>query len=441
MDLAGKVAVVRGSKLFRVFYTTGFSTGIKILASILVSKIIAVQLGPYGLALLGQLSNFVTIALLVATGGFNNGVIKYVSELGQTQENRNFIQQSFKLTFYIAVVVGIILVFLRNQFSLLNFNSAEYSYVFLSLGVSIIFYACGNYFISFLNGLSDFTTYNRVNAINSIVSLIFNASLIYFYGLTGAFVAVAVNQAFSFVIVLFFSRKYLHFFRGFLRVSFQKKWLKNLSQFSMMALVTAMLAPTTQILIRKTLLSTYGTTSAGEWEAMVRLSNLYLTLIMNIMLVYYLPKLSQENDKLELKKEIFKGFKFFTPIVVVSALAIYFMRSFIVTTLLSAEFRGMETFFVPQLIGDIFKVLSFLYAYLVIAKRLTTFFIISEIITSFIYVGMSYFLMQKYGVIGAIYGYTVTFMLYFLLQYFFMGKLFLNENYNTRSWLWGGRGK
>ena len=50
----------------------------KIIAGILVSKAMAVFIGPVGLALVGNLRNFVSSFQTISTLGFYNGIVKYV---------------------------------------------------------------------------------------------------------------------------------------------------------------------------------------------------------------------------------------------------------------------------------------------------------------------------------------------------------------------------
>ena len=234
MDIAGKITLLRSSKLFRIFYSTGATTAIKILSTVLLSKLVAVQLGTAGLALLGQLTNFVTIVLVLATGGFANGIIKYVSEFAGTERVCGFIKQSFKLTLLIAAFTGSFILIFSNVLSRWCFGTIQYNYVFMFLGVSNIFYASTNYFTSLLNGLSDYRMFNRVNAINSIISLVISATLIWLFELKGAFLAVAINQSFSCLIIVFFARKYLHYFKGFANVIVEKGVAKNLFLFSVL---------------------------------------------------------------------------------------------------------------------------------------------------------------------------------------------------------------
>jgi O-antigen/teichoic acid export membrane protein len=425
--------------LFKIFLSTGFATGIKVLATILLSKIVAVKLGPGGLAMLGQLSSFITIALLVSTGGFANGIIKYVAELKDTVQLKSFVAQSFKLTLVIGCITGVLLFLTSVPLSKFCFDDTAYDYVFKLLGITIIFYACGNYFVSFLNGIAAYKTFNTYNTINSIFSLIISVFLIQFSGLKGAFIAVALNQTISCLIASYFAKNYIPYFASFQTVTIKKEWVVKLLSYSSMALITALLVPTSQLYIRKMLINSFGIANTGQWEAINRISNLYLSILINIMLVYYLPKLSSLETKPQLKVEIQKGFKFFFPIVILLAASLFFLKDLIIQLFLSGEFIGIRHFFLPQLIGDVFKILSFLYAYLVIAKSLTAYFIVTEIVTTLMYVVLSRWLSISYGVPGVVYAYTITYATYFILQYFFIGTIYLNENINSDSFFRKGR--
>ena len=425
--LTGRLKLVLKSHIFKVFYSTGFTTGLKILASIVLSRIVAVRLGPSGLALLGQLTNFVTIALLLASGGFGNGIIKYISSLKNEEELGAFTRQSFKLTLLFSSVTGLVIIAGSIAFSYLNFNSYSYSFVFIALGLSIVFYASGNYFLSFVNGMADYKIFNWTNGINNILSLVVSVLLIHFYSLAGAFMAVAINQTVTCIVTIGLSKKYFKYFTSFLREKIELHWVKKLLSFSLMAFVTAVLTPVAQIIIRKQLIAKFNLAAAGEWEAINRISGLYLTVLINIMLVYYLPKLSSTHNGGELKYEIKKGFKFFVPIVVLLATCIFFCKSIIISLFLSEQFTAIKPFFLPQLLGDSFKILSFIYAYLVIAKAKVMYYIVSEILFIAIYVTCSLVFIGRFGTIGAVYAYMTTYILYFFFQLFITKNYILNE--------------
>lgn len=431
-----RYASVFESKLLKVSASTALSASIKVLSAVLLSKIVAVQLGPGGLAQVGQLTGFVSIALLLATGGFTNGIIKNTAEL---KGDALFIKQSFKLTLIISACCGILIMLLSNFLSKICLGSSEYNFVFIALGLTISLYSANTYFIALINGFSDYRRLNKINIINSILSVMISGVLIYFFGLKGAFVAVVLNQTVSCIISFLYIHSYTVLLKGFWAVKINFSLLEKLFPFSIMALVTAALLPVLQIFMRNHLIEQFGTVQAGHWEAINRISGLYLTVLLSVMLVYYLPKLSSTQEKQALRAEIKKGFKFFSPLIIVFAASVFLMRKTIISLFLAKSFAQIEDYFFPQLIGDIFKILSYLYAYLVISKALTLFFIITEVSFMLLYAALFVMLVKSYGVAGGIYAYAITYGIYFIVQFVFIGKIYLNEDSNSNSWIWKKR--
>ena len=52
----------------------------KIATGLITSKVLAIFVGPSGMALAGNLKNFMTSVESIATLGFQNGIVKYVVE-------------------------------------------------------------------------------------------------------------------------------------------------------------------------------------------------------------------------------------------------------------------------------------------------------------------------------------------------------------------------
>ena len=97
-------------------------------------------------------------------------------------------------------------------------------------------------------------------------------------------------------------------------------------------------------------------------------------------------------------------------------------KGFIIHILFTPEFLPMKPLFTFQLIGDFFKIGSWLLAYLMIAKAMTKTFIITEIIFAASYVALSYYFMNHYGIIGATYSFSINYGAYWILMWFLMRK-------------------
>ena len=95
-------------------------------------------------------------------------------------------------------------------------------------------------------------------------------------------------------------------------------------------------------------------------------------------------------------------------------LIIYFFKHFIVSTLFTEDFLPMESLFMYQLIGDFFKIASWLLAFNMVAKSMTKTFIITEIAVSISFVLLSLYLVKINGIVGITKAYMINYIAYFL---------------------------
>jgi PST family polysaccharide transporter len=82
----------------------------------------------------------------------------------------------------------------------------------------------------------------------------------------------------------------------------------------------------------------------------------------------------------------------------------------------------MSTLFKFQLIGDFFKIISWLIAYIMIAKSLTRIYVFTEILFSISYVLMSIFFFNQNGLLGLSFAYMLNYLFYFLYLLIFFKK-------------------
>src|SRR5699024_548499 len=142
-----------------------------------------------------------------------------------------------------------------------------------------------------------------------------------------------------------------------------------------MALASAICLPLSQIIIRQYLMDKFDANYAGYWEAMIRLSAAYLMLVTTTLSVYYLPRLSELKNIVEIKKEVYLGYKFIFPIALIGGLSMYVMKDFIIQILFSESFLPMRELFFWQIVGDALKIGSWILAFLMLSKAMTKLFV------------------------------------------------------------------
>lgn len=194
-----------------------------------------------------------------------------------------------------------------------------------------------------------------------------------------------------------------------------------------MALVSAATVPISQLLIRGHLIQSFSVEQAGYWEGMNRISGLYLMFVTTSFSVYYLPKLSEIKTQDLLRKEIVKTYKIITPIILVSLAAIYILKDTVISILFTTEFYPMKDLFLWQLIGDFFKIMSWILAFLMVAKSMTKLYIITEVFFSALFVGLSFFFIDRNDVIGATQSYCLNYIIYFIIMIVIFRNLIFNK--------------
>lgn len=423
--MISKIKKVLTSDLVKVFSFTGLSTLIKLITSYITVKVVASVIGPAGVALVGQLQNFTAIFTTIGAGGINNGIVKYVSEYKENEsELKKYLKNGFKLTTFFSLISGLFLIIFSVYLSKWILFEKKYYYLFILFGVSLVLLSFNNFFLSVLNGFKEFKIFVTINIFTNIVSLLFTIILVWFYDLQGALIALVTYQGIIFFITLFYLKEKKWFSKE-LWGSWDEIIIKKYLSFSLMALVTAMTVPVSQLLIRGYIIKEFSITEAGFWEGVNRISAMYLMFVTTSFSVYYLPKLSEIKDDKLLRQEILKTYKIITPVIFITLLLIYFLKDMVINILFTKEFYPMKGLFLWQLIGDFFKIMSWLLAFVMVAKSMTKTYITTEIVFSVLLVVLSYYFINQNGVVGATQSYCINYIIYFgAMIFIFKNKLF-----------------
>ena len=96
-------------------------------------------------------------------------------------------------------------------------------------------------------------------------------------------------------------------------------------------------------------------------------------------------------------------------------MAVYFLKDFIITILLSKDFILINSIIFFHLIGDIIKINCWVLGNILISKAKTKVFILFQIEWSFIFVILSIFLINYYGFVGVSIAYFITYIIHFIL--------------------------
>ena len=399
-------------------------TGARTLSGFIISKLIAIQFGPIGLALVGQLQNTIQVAMLFSQAFITNGVVSIVSQTRNKFHRVKVVSSAIFLTISASVFVGLLLLIFSDYVSIFLFSSQENSYLLRIFSFTILFYSLNNLFLSVINGLQNLKLLYRISIIQTFASFLITLILIFIGKLQGALLSLVLSQTLVFFLIFFATKNKFSFWYNCLKKS--KKDLKVFIPFMLMGVVSSFSQPIVQLLIRKLVVVQDSFNTAGKWQAMNYISTTLVTVLISSLSIYYIPKFSQLTDKESIKKEVLVGYKYILPILFISFILIVSLKAHIIPFLFSKQFNDIGDLFFYQTLGDCFKILSYIPAYVMISKLMVKTFLVSELLFGLSQLMLSYFFLHEYGFVGLSYAHAFNYFLYLSFISFYFWKYFKN---------------
>ena len=389
----------------------------KIIAGFLTTKFIAFFVGAEGMALIGNLRSFLSSAQAFGTVGVYNGVVKYI---GKYRNNALQLSRTLSTTFYIGFFATMLISFFcyysaefLNDF--LFSDQYNYAYVIRIMGLALPFYSLNLFSFSIMNGFEKYKFLMIINIIGQIMGLSVTLLLIWQNNIDGALISVVIAPSLIFLITLVGILNRRNLLKEVKASNVDIKWIKRLSPYATMALVSGIAFPLVIIAVRNYIIASEGLKDAGFWESMNRISSYYLLFVNSLMTLYFLPRFTEIETKKEFREEVLDFYKTIIPIFAMGLLVIYLLRPFIVKLFLTDEFEPVEDLFLWQLLGDFVKVLALVIAYQFIAKKMFWHFIITETFLLFMIYFTSVYFVDIYGVIGANIAHFVSYVMYYII--------------------------
>lgn len=407
--------------LIKTSALNGIGTVIKLACAILLNKILAIYVGPAGFAIIGQTQNIVSIFSGIAGALGSQGVVKLTAEkFDDPKEQHKIWKTSITLSIIISFIIGTILL-IKSKY-ILELIDVEITNN-LTIYILVIFLpiiSINNIILSILNGKKEIKLYVLCGIIGSILSLALILILTIIYNIQGAILGLIIAPGLSILTNILLVRKKDWFKYNFLIGGIHQKYIKELSEYGLMAVISTVASSLTFILIRKQIERELGLEYAGYWQGSWKISETYLMVLTSSLGIYYLPRIAEIGNNKDLKKEIKYIYGYFMPVVIISGLSIYILRDFIIKMLFTVEFMEMRQLFALQIFGDIIKIASWILSYILVAKKFTKFFIFTEIIFSLSFYALVVFALPIYGIQGVPLAYTINYILYFICIAFYV---------------------
>ncbi|MDN3665907.1 O-antigen translocase [Algibacter miyuki] len=389
---------------------------IKVTIGVLISKAVALFIGPVGFALIGNLENFVSALHHMSVLGMYNTLVKYIGEFRDDLcKLSKLLSTAFYIGYLSCVLISVLCYLNAETLNNLIFPIYNnYTYVIEVFAIALPFYAINMFSFAILKGFSKYNTLLLINSIGQILSGLIALILIYQTGIEGALISVVISESLIFLITLvgIINRRSLS---GLVKVNNIKfDFLKKIAPFSVMSLFSAVILPLVALSIRSYIIDNLGYKEAGFWEAMNRISRYYFMFGTALMGYYVLPRLSKIDNVRVFWKAVLCCYKILIPVFIVAASGVYFSKSIIVSLIFSDEFSPVESLFFWQLLGDFMRALSLIMVSQFLVKKMFWHYLLTEIgLVIALYMFSIYYIDLYQDVNGAVMAHFVSYTIYF----------------------------
>ena len=408
-------------KLLKVLSLNAIGVLVQFVLGIFSVRIISEFLGPNGMALTGNFRSFTTLFKSISILGLKEGLIKLFLENSDSKEEKNSVASSF-LVFFLTLSLGLafLILLFAKSFSFYLFQTSVFSVYLNYFAVLLPFFVLQTLLITIFNANQEFKKIVGIQIITNILLFVSSFYFIYQQKLEGAFFAIAISDFISFFVAIFFVRKQFSF-----SFKFQSQYLKTISKFIGMALVSAILIPVTAILIRNYIIDHSSLYNAGIWEAITRISGFYMMFFSAGLSLYYLPKLSVLQTDDEFKTELKYYFKTLIPVFIGVLLMVFLCKDLIISIALTSEFQPVSELLIWQLFGDLFRVMTLAFGFQILVKAMVSKYILIEISYNGLFLVFSFFLFDSFQVKGVMQAYVIANAITFFAVLFMFRKLFI----------------
>jgi enterobacterial common antigen flippase len=409
------------SQIFKSTAIIGGASVINIILRIIRTKVLAILLGPTGIGLMGIYSSIMTTTVAIAGCGLSSSGVRQIAEAQATNDQvmiANTRKALLWSTGILAILGALFLLLLGNEISYRTFGNYHHQIAIAILSVGVFMSVLGGSQGAVLQGLRRIGDLARINIIGASSGTILAIIFIYFLGEGGVACFLAATAITTLVISWYYLGKIS---RGAAEIKTVeiKRQIVILLRLGFVFMSTGFLAEGTQYVIRVLINRELGLEATGYFHAAWTISMLYVGFILNAMGTDFYPRLTAlSNDHIAMNRLINEQAEV---ALLLAGPVILGMLTFtpLVTSLLYAPaFASSNVILRWQVIGTLFKVVSWPMSFAIIAKGFGLVYFFSELIWYLFYITGIFLSIKYIGLVSTGVSFAVAYFIYIFVVYF-----------------------
>lgn len=412
--------------VFKATAILGSSSAVTVVVGLVSAKFWAVLMGPAGLGYLAMLQSLLTISVMIVGLGINVGMVRVGAKAiaGDDEATLAAGGKTALILSLIAGVIGLLLLFLlRNVINQVMLGGNGSGSEVALLGIALFFNLLTNVFNAVLNAHQKIKTLAKITVINSVVGASVLLACVWFWHTRGIVIGFIGGALLSCLLTFYFVNR--ETVAPVVTLTREKltEMAKTLLRFGFSYTASMIVGVGIQLILPILILHQLDLESVGFFRAATTVSATSLGLVLAAMGQDYFPRLSAISDNpAEMVKTVneqqYSAIIFVAPIV----LWLLFLSPFIVPVVFSAKFVQTSEILNWMLVGDIFKILSWMLAFVILARGKSNVYFFTELTGGVATLAASLLAMQWFGVKGLGIGYLIAYFVYYLVVLFLVRR-------------------
>lgn len=389
----------------------GISQVVNIILGILRSKLTAIFLGTTGVGIIGLFQSIIDLNRSVTGLGLDVGATKNIatSEEKDLPKNLYTINAWYLLT---GMVGALFCILFAKPLSIWTFETADYTYHILFLGIAVLFVTLSAGLISSLQGLRKISLMAFSSSISSIVSLIVMIPIYYYYGIDGIVPMLILAGLITFLSALFFYRKIAITPIKIPLIEAMERGTPML-KLGLFIVAAGIVSTVSLFLIRTYINRTEGIDEVGLFQASWLITSLMWGIILRSTNSDFFPKLcSLVENKIESNKLV--NDQTYVILLIISPVLVFLITfsEEMLKLLYTSEFIPATNTLRWYLVGSFIKMISTPVATILIARNKGGLHLLVESVFWVSYLVVSYFLLSPKGIEGTGIAYVIAYVIY-----------------------------
>lgn len=395
--------------LVSVLFKIGTSSSLLIVSTAIIVKAIAVTDGPSGVAEFGLYRELIRIIVFLFTLSSGPALLQVLSSSKEKGE----------------VVKNVSIVFVLNIFLLtiavINLDIEQYPNLSIAIGSTPIW-------VILLTGLMSIVQVFSISLLNS-AQLINKVAVLQIFSALGFLVSgatiifhVQFTAAYAFLLMYTFGgviglillyRVKLVRFQDVANSTLSFGVVSHFLKLCLACSIGTLSGGVAIYFLKVHIGIEFGSVLLGNFEAAYTLVMGYMALILVGFQSYFMPIFSQSTED-GINSEIVSSYNVLIPLAFIAYLILYIFSSWIIALFYNSDFQVASYQFRVLLAGDVFRLFSTIFGFLVLAKNRVVFFSFISVLWNLSFYIIALVLFDRYGVIAASVSYVLSHVMYYI---------------------------